>query len=30
VAVVVLVAGSALALLGVIDPSDVLLGIGGP
>ena len=29
-AVVVLVAGSALALFGVIDPSDVLLGIGGP
>ena len=29
-AVVVLVAGSALALVGVIDPSDLLLGIGGP
>ena len=27
---VVLVAGSALALLGVIEPTDVLLGIGGP
>jgi hypothetical protein len=26
----VLVAGSALALVGVIDPSDLLLGIGGP
>lgn len=29
-AVVVLIAGSALALVGVIDPSDLLLGIGGP
>jgi hypothetical protein len=29
-AVVVLVAGSALALAGVIDPADLLLGIGGP
>jgi hypothetical protein len=30
VAVIVLVAGSALALAGVIAPSDLLLGIGGP
>ena len=29
-ALVVLVAGSALALAGVIEPSDLLLGIGGP
>jgi hypothetical protein len=29
-AVVALVAGSALALAGIIDPSDLLLGIGGP
>ena len=28
-AIVVLVAGSALALTGVIEPSDLLLGIGG-
>jgi hypothetical protein len=30
VAIVVLVAGSVLSLAGVIDPPDVLLGIGGP
>jgi hypothetical protein len=29
-AIVILVAGSALALAGVIEPSDLLLGIGGP
>lgn len=29
-AVIVLVAGSALALVGIIEPSDLLLGIGGP